>query len=60
MAENRCPLCGSETQSPATEDPNAIREQIHRLEHKLQELEGSGQHPHSMTGGYGASPEEKS
>jgi hypothetical protein len=61
MAQNRCPLCGSETGSAAADDPRAIREQIRRLEQRLQQIEGgegAGQHPHIMTGGYGADPEE--
>jgi hypothetical protein len=57
---NRCPLCGSETSSAATQDPQAIREQIQRLQSELRRLEGGDvEHPHTMTGGYGADPTEQ-
>lgn len=60
MAQDQCPLCGSETQAANANDVEAIRDQIRRLEQRLQEIEGgegAGQHPHTMTGGYGADPE---
>lgn len=58
-AENRCPLCGSETGSDATQDPSAIRQQIERLQEQLRRLEGGeAEHPHTATGGYGADPTE--
>lgn len=55
----RCPLCGSETSSGAAQNPQAIREQIQRLQEELRRIEGDeGEHPHVATGGYGADPTE--
>lgn len=63
MAQNRCPLCGSETRAADANDVASIREQIARLERRLEEIEGgegAGQHPHTPTGGYGADPGTRS
>ncbi len=57
MAQEQCPLCGG-TGTVTANDAETIREQIQRLEQRLQEIEGHpATHPHGPTGGYGGDEE---
>ena len=59
--QSRCPLCGSETNAAALDDPHAIHQQIERLQARLRELdaaEHSAPHPSGLYGGYGGDDPE--
>lgn len=42
-AQDRCPLCGSPTQTSIANEPAALRAQILRLRRRLDELERTGE-----------------